>query len=53
MKGMPNAKEGDLLVIRANFSIKRSDFNINAGQMLDKVSDEINLNLSLAGGAPK
>jgi polyisoprenoid-binding protein YceI len=53
MKGMPNAKEGDLLVVRSNFSIKRSDFNINPGQFEDKVSDEIELTLSIAGAAPK
>jgi polyisoprenoid-binding protein YceI len=52
-KGMPNAKDGDLLVIRANFSIKRRDFNINPGQMENKVSDEISLTLSIAGAAPK
>src|SRR6516162_6372945 len=46
MKGMPGAKEGDLLVIRSNFSIKRSDFNINPGKFEDKVSEEINLTLS-------
>ena len=53
MKGMPNAQQGDLLVIRSNFSIKRSDFNINPGQFNDKVSEEINLNLALAGASPK
>ena len=47
---MPGMK-GDLLVIRANFSIKRSDFNINAGQMADKVSEDIVLTLSIAGAA--
>ena len=46
-------KEGDLLVIRANFKIKRSDFGINPGQMEDKVSDDIELNLSIAGAAPR
>jgi len=45
-------REGDLLVIRANFKIKRSDFAINPGQMEEKVSDEIELNLSIAGAAP-
>ena len=45
--------EGDLLVIRANFSIKRSDFGVNAGQFEDKVSDTIELTLSIAGAAPK
>jgi len=46
-------KEGDLLVIRAAFKIKRSDFGINPGQMEDKVSDEIELNLSIAGAAQR
>jgi polyisoprenoid-binding protein YceI len=49
---MPNAK-GDLLVIRSNFSIKRSDYNIQPGQNEDKVSDEIELTLSIAGASPK
>ncbi|HEY0455940.1 MAG TPA: YceI family protein [Verrucomicrobiae bacterium] len=44
--------EGDLLVLRSNFKIKRSDFGINSGTFEDKVSDEINLTLSLAGMAP-
>jgi polyisoprenoid-binding protein YceI len=46
-------KDGDLLVIRSNFTIKRSDFGINKGTFEDKVSDEIELTLSLAGAAPK
>jgi polyisoprenoid-binding protein YceI len=49
---VPNAK-GDLLVVRTTFDIKRSDFKINAGQNNDKVSDEINLSLSIAGASPK
>jgi len=49
---VPNAK-GDLLVVRTNFEIKRNDFKINAGQGNDKVSDEINLSLSIAGASPK
>jgi polyisoprenoid-binding protein YceI len=53
MRGMPGAKEGDLLVIRSNFSIKRSDFNINPGKNEDKVSEEINLTLSIAGASPQ
>src|SRR6266513_489881 len=44
-------KEGDLLVIRADFKIQRSDFGINPGQMEEKVSDDIELNLSIAGAA--
>ncbi|HLX72164.1 MAG TPA: YceI family protein [Verrucomicrobiae bacterium] len=47
---VPNMK-GDLLVIRSNFSIKRSDFNINPGKFEDKVSEEINLTLSVAGAS--
>ena len=46
-------REGDLLVIRANFSIKRSDFGINAAKFEEKVSDIIDLSLSLAGSAPR
>ena len=46
-------KDGDLLVIRASFKIKRSDFGINPGQMEEKVSDDIELNLSIAGAAPR
>ena len=49
---VPNQK-GDLLVIRSDFNIKRSDFNINPGQFEDKVSDAIELNLSIAGASPK
>ena len=49
---IPNMS-GDLLVVRANFKVKRSEFNINAGQYEDKVSDEIDLSLSLAGMSPK
>jgi polyisoprenoid-binding protein YceI len=49
---MPNQK-GDLLVVRANFSIKRSDFGIMPGQMEEKVSDTIELTLSIAGASPR
>jgi polyisoprenoid-binding protein YceI len=46
-------KEGDLLVVRSNFSIKRSDFGINAAKSEDKVSNDIELSLSVAGAAPR
>ncbi|HOC55982.1 MAG TPA: YceI family protein [Verrucomicrobiota bacterium] len=49
---VPNQK-GDLLVIRANFTIKRSDFGIMPGQMEEKVADTIELTLSIAGAAPR
>lgn len=46
------AMQGDLLVLRTAFSINRSDFNIMPGQVTDKVSEQIELNLALAGAAP-
>lgn len=45
--------EGDLLVIRSTFTIKRSDYGVNPGAPTDKVSEEIELSLSIAGAAPK
>lgn len=45
--------EGDLLVIRSTFTIKRGDYGVNPGAPTDKVSDEIELSLSIAGAAPK
>jgi polyisoprenoid-binding protein YceI len=47
---VPNLK-GDLLVIRSNFTIKRSDYSINPGAPQDKVSDEVEVTLSIAGAA--
>lgn len=44
---------GDILVIRSKFSVSRSDFGINAGAMEDKVADQVDLRLSIAGFAPK
>ncbi len=49
---VPNLN-GDLLVIRSNFQIKRGDFGINPGQMEEKVSDAIDLTLSIAGASPQ
>lgn len=46
-------KNGDLLVMRSNFSIKRSDFGINPGQFEDKVSETIEITLSIAGASAK
>lgn len=45
-------KDGDLLVVRATFTVKRSDFGINAAKFEDKVSNDIELTFSLAGLAP-
>jgi polyisoprenoid-binding protein YceI len=53
LKARMPGKDGDLLVLRANFKIKRSDFAINPGQGEEKVSDDIELNLSIAGAAPR
>ena len=47
-----NRVPGDLLVLRSDFIIKRSDYGINAGISEDKVSDEIELKLRVAGAAP-
>ncbi len=49
---VPNL-QGDLLVLRATFTIKPSDFNIMPGQFEEKVSDIIELTLSLAGAAAR
>lgn len=49
---VPNQK-GDLLVLRADFRIQRSDFGINPAAPQDKVSDTIDLSLSLAGASPR
>jgi polyisoprenoid-binding protein YceI len=46
-------QKGDLLVVRANFNIQRSDFNVNAHQNEDKVADQIQLTLGIAGAAAK
>jgi polyisoprenoid-binding protein YceI len=45
--------QGDLLVIRSQFTIRRSDFGINPAAPQDKVADEIELTFSLAGAAPR
>jgi polyisoprenoid-binding protein YceI len=45
--------KGDLLVLRAQFAVKRSDFGINPKAPEDKVSDTIELSLSVAGAAPQ
>jgi polyisoprenoid-binding protein YceI len=45
--------QGDLLVVRSQFTVKRSDFGINPKAPADKVSDEVQLTLSLAGAAPR
>ena len=45
--------QGDLAVIRTEFTLKRSDFGINPAAPQDKVSDEVHVTLAIAGAAPK
>ncbi len=45
--------KGDLLVLRASFAVKRSEFGINPKAPEDKVADTIELTLSIAGAAPR
>jgi len=45
--------EGDLLVLRSSFTLKRTDFGINPGAPSEKVSDEIEVSLAIAGACPK
>jgi polyisoprenoid-binding protein YceI len=47
------AMQGDLLVIRAKFSVKRSDYGINPGAPSDKVANEVELKLAIAGAAAR
>jgi polyisoprenoid-binding protein YceI len=42
-------KAGDLLILRSNFTIKRSDFGIKAGMGSMVVADEIQLRVSIVG----
>ncbi len=45
--------EGDLLVLRSSFSIKRSDFGIKKGMGSDVVAQEIELRVSIVGMSKK
>ena len=47
-----NRVPGDLLVIRAKFIVKRDDYNIQKGQNLEKVANDIEISLNLAGASP-
>jgi polyisoprenoid-binding protein YceI len=47
-----NRTPGDLLIIRSKFTVKRDDFNIQKGQNLEKVANNIEISLNLAGAAP-
>ncbi len=43
--------KGDLLVLRTQFSVNRSEFGIMPGKNTEKVSETIDLTLNLAGAA--
>lgn len=45
--------EGDLLVVRTQFSVKRADFGINPTAPTDKVSEDVEITLAIAGASPK
>jgi polyisoprenoid-binding protein YceI len=45
--------KGDLLVVRADFTVTRKDFEIKPGQMEDKVANEIAISVAVVGAAPK
>ena len=47
-----NLVPGDLLILRSRFLVKRDDFEIRAGEKLEKVANEIEISLNLAGAAP-
>jgi polyisoprenoid-binding protein YceI len=47
-----NRVEGDLLVVRSKFQVKRGEFGINPGQKLLKVANVIDIRVGLAGAAP-
>jgi polyisoprenoid-binding protein YceI len=45
--------QGDLLVVRSHFTIRRSDFGIRPGEFLDRVANEIALSVNIIGSAPR
>jgi polyisoprenoid-binding protein YceI len=46
-------QNGDLLVVKTSFDIKRSDYNVNSHNNEDKVADKIELTLGVVGAAAK
>ena len=50
MAARMRGKKGDLLAVRVDFTIKRSDFGIKAGKMEQAVADEIELKVRIIGG---
>ena len=44
--------QGDLLVMRATFTVNRSEFGIMPGQATNKVAEEVEIDLAIAGASP-
>ena len=44
-----NRTPGDLLILRSKFKVKRDDFDIQKGKNLEKVANDIEISLNLAG----
>ena len=47
-----NRTPGDLLILRSKFKVKRDDFDIQKGKNLEKVANDIEISLNLAGAFP-
>lgn len=41
--------KGDLLILRSNFSVNRSDFGIKAGEALEVVSEKVDIRAAIVG----
>jgi polyisoprenoid-binding protein YceI len=48
-----DGKQGDLLLVKGEFKLSRSELGINPGKMLNIIADEINIKISLAGSSLK
>jgi hypothetical protein len=48
-----DGKQGDLLLVKGEFKLSRSELGINPGKMLNIIADEINIKISLAGSTLK
>ena len=45
--------QGDLLVVRTEFTIKRSDYGVNPTATTETVSEDVVISLAIAGASPK
>lgn len=46
-------QKGDLLVLRTNFTVKRDDFKIKAGEMLSVIANDIEISANITGSCAK